>query len=130
VREGRWLAASVNVHAMMDCSDGLSSDLARLVRASGCGALVEAVPVDPAAQAVAQRRGEDATAYALHGGEDFELLVAVAPRAFAHLSGRFRQRFGQTLLRIGRAEKQEGLRLLEASQERELVPSGWDHLRR
>jgi thiamine-monophosphate kinase len=129
VREGRWLAASANVHAMMDCSDGLSTDLGRLTRASGCGALVDRVPVDPAAEAVAQALGEDGRAYALHGGEDFELLVAVAPRAFAHLSGRFRQRFGSALLPLGRVEKQGGLRLLEASQERELVPAGWDHLR-
>jgi thiamine-monophosphate kinase len=129
VREGRWLAASANVHAMMDCSDGLSTDLGRLTRASGCGALIDRVPVDPAADAVAQALGGDGRAYALHGGEDFELLVAVAPRAFAHLSGRFRQRFGSPLLPVGRVEKQEGLRLLEASVERELVPAGWDHLR-
>ena len=129
VREGRWLAASVHLHAMMDCSDGLATDLGRLARASGCGATVEAVPVDPAACAVAQALHEEAAAYALDGGEDFELIVAIAPRAFAHLSARFEQHFGRPLLRIGRMEKREGLRLLEASEERELASSGWDHLR-
>ena len=43
--EGRWLAASRNVRAMMDTSDGLSTDLARLARASNAGATIETIPV-------------------------------------------------------------------------------------
>ncbi|HXO18069.1 MAG TPA: thiamine-phosphate kinase, partial [Candidatus Dormibacteraeota bacterium] len=59
VAEGRFLAASRNVTAMMDCSDGLSTDLRRLASASGCGAIVESIPVAPAARAVAQALAED-----------------------------------------------------------------------
>jgi len=128
VREGRWLAASVNVRAMMDCSDGLAADLGRLARASGCGALIEHVPVDDAAQAVAGAAGADARAYALNGGEDFELIVTIKPRAFAHLARRFEQRFGRTLLPVGVLEKNEGLRIREASGTRPLLAAGWDHL--
>jgi len=127
VAEGRWLAASANVHAMLDSSDGLSSDLGRLAAASGCGAAIERVPVHPAAAAVASAAGADARAYALDGGEDFELLVAVAPRAFAHLAGRFARRFGRPLLALGRLEAACGLRLRDGGAERVLAAAGYDH---
>lgn len=129
VREGRWLAASAHVHAMMDSSDGLSTDLTRLAAASGGGASLDSIPVDPVAEAVARAAGDDPALYALDGGEDFELIVAVAPRAFAHLAGAYRARFGRPLIAIGRLEREAGLRLRRAGgDERELVAAGWDHL--
>jgi len=130
VAEGRWLAASSHVHAMMDCSDGLSTDAGRLAVASGLGATIVAIPTHDAAKAVAEALGEDGRTYALDGGEDFELIVAVAPRAFAHLARRFALHFGRPLISIGKLDKASGLRLHETAQpERELVPAGWDHLR-
>ncbi len=127
VAEGRWLGASVNVRAMMDCSDGLSTDLLRLCEASGAGARVEEVPVAQAARAAAQALGEDARAYALAGGEDFELIVAVERRAFAHLAQRFRARFGRPLNPIGAVRKERGIVLVENGEERPMLPTGWDH---
>ncbi|HEY0798367.1 MAG TPA: thiamine-phosphate kinase [Candidatus Baltobacteraceae bacterium] len=129
VAEGRWLAASVNVHAMMDCSDGLSTDLGRLAVASDCGAVIEDVPIDPAANAIASAAGALGRDYALHGGEDFELIVTIAPRAFNYLAARFQKHFRRPLLRVGRLERQPGLRLAQASTVSELLPAGWDHLR-
>ncbi|MCF8099127.1 MAG: thiamine-phosphate kinase [Desulfarculaceae bacterium] len=81
VEAGRALAESGQVHAMMDLSDGLASDLPRLARASGLGAAVEAelVPIDPAAMAVAQALEGDALGWALAGGEDFELMFTCDP---------------------------------------------------
>ncbi len=128
VREGRWLAASVAVHAMMDLSDGLSTDLGRLARASACGAVVDAIPTHPLARAVAEAAGATPKHYALDGGEDFELLVSVAPRAFSHLARRFATRFARPLLAVGRLESELGVRLLEGGAVRELAPSGYDHL--
>ncbi len=128
MREGRWLAASASVHAMMDCSDGLSTDLARLARASGLGATVESVPIDPVAIAVAHAGGADPAAYALDGGEDFELLVAIAPRAFAHLAAAFARRFGRPLLRVGTLRDGDGVTLRQDGEERGLRAGGWDHL--
>ncbi|MBC5810374.1 MAG: thiamine-phosphate kinase [Candidatus Eremiobacteraeota bacterium] len=127
--EGTWLAASGHVHAMMDCSDGLSTDLGRLASASGCGATVESVPIAPAAAAVAAAAGGDAFDYALNGGEDFELLVAVGARAFSHLAQRFAVRFGRPLERVGTLDAEPGLRLRVPEMEpRDLKPRGWDHL--
>ena len=55
VAEGRFLAASRNVRAMMDLSDGLATDVRRLAAASGCGAELENVPVAQAARALCER---------------------------------------------------------------------------
>ncbi|MGH7727187.1 MAG: thiamine-phosphate kinase [Vulcanimicrobiaceae bacterium] len=130
VAEGRWLAASRNVRAMVDLSDGLSTDLGRLARASGCGAELLGVPIDPAAEAVARALGDDPLEYALDGGEDFELLVAVARRAFGHLAECFRAHFRKPLLGIGTLIAGSGVRLLGAGgTSRLLEPGGFEHLR-
>ena len=126
LREGRWLAASRHVHAMMDCSDGLSTDVARMCAASGCGAVIESVPIDEGARAVAQRTGDDPERYALDGGEDFELLAAVDKRAYAHLAARFRAHFAKDLQRIGTFTEGAGVRFANGVA---IVPAGWDHLR-
>lgn len=121
--EGRFLAASRNVRAMMDCSDGLSTDLGRLCAASGCAGVVESIPVADAARAVAERRGEDPERFVLAGGEDFELLAAIRPRAFGHLAARYAARFGRPLLRVGMLRAGAGVTWNGAPLER----SGWDH---
>jgi thiamine-monophosphate kinase len=121
--EGRFFGADRGVAAMMDCSDGLSTDVARLAEASGCGAHIEDVPVDRAAGAAAALLGIDPRRYALAGGEDFELLVAVRPRAYERLARRFAARFGRPLHRIGRLRPELGVEFEGAP----LAPSGWDH---
>jgi thiamine-monophosphate kinase len=123
IAEGRFLAASRNVTAMMDLSDGLSTDVDRLAAASGCGAEIESVPVADSARGVAQALGVNPQRFALAGGEDFELLLAVRARAFAHLALRYHRRFGRELFRVGRVQTGSGVRFNGASLER----SGWDH---
>lgn len=129
VREGRFLAASAHVHAMMDLSDGLSTDVARMCARSQCAGVIEDVPAAPAAQAMAKARGEDVRAYALAGGEDYELLAAIDRRAFAHLSARFYKCFGHPLLRVGHMREGSGVFERNGQAERPLASTGWDHLR-
>jgi len=124
--EGRFLSASRNVHALMDTSDGLSTDLARLCAASGVGAQLDRIPVDPAARAVAAARGDDPDTYALGGGEDFALLGTMHARAFAYLAARFAGRFGRELHKLGTITEGAGVRLANGAG---LPRSGWDHLR-
>lgn len=121
--EGRFFGASANVQAMMDLSDGFSTDLDRLCAASGCGAIVESVPVASAASEAANALGEDPERYALAGGEDFELLVAIAPRAFAHLARRFQSHFKRPLHRVGVLRGDPGVEF----RGEPLARSGWDH---
>jgi thiamine-monophosphate kinase len=128
--EGAWLGRSRNVHALMDISDGLSTDLARMTSASQCGAIVDNVPVAQRARAAAEKLGEDPARYAAAGGEDFELLAAIEPRSFAYLSSRFSKRFGRPLLRVGTFRAGNGVALRDGASEVPLEPSGWDHLAR
>ncbi|HET9029556.1 MAG TPA: thiamine-phosphate kinase [Candidatus Aquilonibacter sp.] len=127
VREGRFLAASRSVRAMMDCSDGLSTDAGRLARASGVGIRIESVPVAPPAEEAAQQLGEEPATFALAGGEDFELLVAVEARAFAHVARRFSARFGRPLFRVGVMQADERVVVVKQGREEPLTRSGWDH---
>lgn len=121
--EGRFLGGSRNVNAMMDCSDGLSTDLDRLCAASGCGAVVESVPVAPAAAAAARGLGDDPERFALAGGEDFELIVAIKPRAFEHVAQRFLVRFHRPLHRVGTLRADAGIEW----RGRPLSRLGWEH---
>jgi thiamine-monophosphate kinase len=122
---GRWLGASRNVHALMDSSDGLSTDVTRMCAASGVGAMLETVPLEEGARQVAELLNEDADRYALDGGEDFALIAAVSGRAFGYLAARFAQRFGRPLLRVGSFDAGGGVR---DSAGAPIAAGGWDHL--
>jgi thiamine-monophosphate kinase len=111
---------------MMDLSDGLSTDLSRLCAASGVGAVVETVPVHPGARRVAALTGDDPERWALDGGEDFELLVTVEKRAFAHLAVRLAATTGEQLVRIGTITAEPGVRRADGTP---IPPAGWDHFR-
>jgi thiamine-monophosphate kinase len=125
--EAQVLAARGIPRAMMDLSDGLSTDLPRLCAASGVGAdlVAEWIPVHPdAARAGGPRTPLE---HALHDGEDFELLLAhepLSPKALAALS-----RNGVHLMRVGTVTREPGIvRLIERGVPRLLPPGGYDHL--
>lgn len=85
VQLGLWLAQNRIPSAMMDLSDGLSTDLGRLCEASAVEAQlwVERIPTvtnSAALKAAALRLDLDPLKMALHGGDDYELLFAVSRR--------------------------------------------------
>jgi thiamine-monophosphate kinase len=130
---GRALAQSGRVHAMMDISDGLASDLARLCAASQMGAEVEEklIPLHDQAPALAARLGADAMQWALTGGEDFELLITCLPGDVEILGALVDDsQPGLGLKRVGKITKSRGvsLQLLDGS-EKEITLTGFDHFR-
>lgn len=122
---GQWLAARGLASAMMDLSDGLSSDLPRLCAASGVGGRLEARTI-PAVQTSGWNLKGEITPLrlALHGGDDYELLFTVPPSK-ARLVPRA---VGTAVLtRIGRITKKRGVVVVgDDGSEHRLAPGGWD----
>ncbi|HEY0170343.1 MAG TPA: thiamine-phosphate kinase [Pyrinomonadaceae bacterium] len=115
--------------ALIDLSDGLSSDLAHVCRESGVGARVDAslLPVDPLLKASGVDEGE-ALGLALDGGEDFELLFTVGPRKVSRLP---RAVAGVPVTRVGEVTGERGkVRLVHDGRARLLRPDGFEHFAR
>ena len=113
--------------AMIDLSDGLSSDLNHLCEASGAGALIESslLPIDQQVVELCGRRALDPLQLALHGGEDFELLFTVRAENVTRLPRRVD---GVEISRVGEVTKAgDGVRISEGSRIWDLNPGGWKH---
>lgn len=77
------------VHAAMDISDGLAGDAKHIAERSKVRLRVDAqrLPIASSTHEVAEELNRDARAWALGGGEDYELLLCVAPESFEELQG-------------------------------------------
>lgn len=119
------------VRAAIDLSDGLSGDLSELCRASGVSARIDstAVPVDPNVTLLNRARGGDALGLALHGGEDYQLLLAVGPEQLSELR-ELAAVWDLPITVLGQFEEGPGEVLLKSlDQVAPLVPSSHDHFR-
>jgi len=119
---GQWLAQNRLATAMMDLSDGLSTDLPRLCAASGVGATicVASLPSTPLAKPA------DAANLALHGGDDYELLFAVSPSKRHRVP---RQFHGVKLTDIGTIAAERKIVHTEKEKTSPLISRGWDPFR-
>ncbi|MCL2790946.1 MAG: thiamine-phosphate kinase [Desulfobulbus sp.] len=133
VELGRQLGESGLVHAMMDLSDGLATDLAHLCKQSGVGARIAAwdLPISPALIEAARLTGANPEQWAVGGGEDYELLFTAAADAHDHLLALGR-RCGLPFAPIGTIVEGAGVVLLrrgadETLEECEIAYQGYDH---
>ncbi|MCM1300458.1 MAG: thiamine-phosphate kinase [Alistipes senegalensis] len=101
VDEGVWLGGRPEVHAMMDLSDGLASDIGHILERSECGAVLDTERIPVAAGADLRQ--------AVCGGEDYKLLFTADATAAERLANDFRQEFGTPLYPIGCITKRPGL---------------------
>jgi len=125
VKEARRIAQQAVVNAMIDISDGLSSDLNRICRASGVGAVIDAerIPISDEA-----RKSKDPLNSVLNDGEDFELLFTLSQRQCRRLLKRWDESVAIT--RIGTITRARKLRIKRADGRLDnLQPKGYDHLR-
>ena len=128
---GRLLAESGLVHAMMDLSDGLATDLAHLCAESGVGAEVEgaALPLTAELRQAAAACGAGPLDWALTGGEDYQLLLTCAAGDANALRELAHQALGATLSPVGRMVAGRGVTLLEGAVRRDISYQGYDHFR-
>ena len=124
VAVGRILREQRLASSMIDLSDGLSSDLSHICEESGVGAeiLADAIP-----RARIGKRGELVDfPFALHGGDDYELLFTAPVRK--RVPGKIA---GVAVTRIGSITRELTMRVVAADGRRStLRPEGWEHFRR
>jgi thiamine-monophosphate kinase len=126
---GNFLSLRHLASAMIDLSDGFSSDLARLCAASRVGARIwrERIPAFAVPPALCAR-GFDPLALALHGGDDYELLFAIPRRLAKKIPARYR---GVRLTRIGEITQEKEISLVDEEGRATLLkPAGWDPFRK
>lgn len=130
LNEGHFLAASKAVTAMMDLSDGLNSDLKKLMTASKVGAEVhlEKFPLSRELKTVASKNNWNATDMAAIGGEDYCLLVCVEAKDFSLLQEQYQSTFKKPLYPIGHlTDSSQGLAFKLNGHIIELSGKGFEH---
>ena len=119
VEVGRRLRRLGMASAMIDLSDGLSTDLEHLCKESHVGAEIEAEAIPRAQAGTGKKRVE--LEFALHGGDDYELLFASAKAVPSRVAG-------VRVTRIGRTTRSAGMRLIGGDGAwRPLKAGGWEH---
>lgn len=135
VELGRRLAAGGLVHAMMDLSDGLATDLAHLCKQSGVGARIAAndLPCGEALATAARLTGGDWRQWVIGGGEDYELLFTADPVHGSSLLA-LGDCCGLRLAQVGVVVEGAGVTLVGqrpdgSSEEVAIAYQGYDHFR-
>jgi len=129
VQLGKILAESGLVHAMMDISDGLSTDLAHLCVESGTGAEVfqEDLPVSAQLKSAAEKLANPAQDWILKGGEDYQLLFTVASDDAQKLRRLVLEKNGREIFCLGKIITGRGVFLSDGLQRQEISYQGYDH---
>ena len=132
LREGQWLATHIDIHAMIDISDGLAGDLRHILRASGSGAelLSDSIPISREAKLKARHESsaKPPLLAALTDGEDFELLFTVASSEAVTVLDAWKKQFPELPLTcIGRITEGHGLKLRDKNGLREIALHGYEH---
>ena len=105
--------------AMIDISDGLSSDVAHICEASKVGAIITNVPIDP--NLTANFDDDTAFDFAMNGGEDFELLFTVPHELLSEAERLSTIRVGVITPEAGKIE------LIRGEVKTDLTPKGFRH---
>lgn len=120
------IRSRIPIHAAMDISDGLSTDLLRMCDASHCGAVLDLaeIPFTEQAQQLSMTSGKTPVEHALGDGEDFELLLAVAEADLPELTALIGR---SQCHKVGSFTSRTGLWAREGSRIRQLPVTGYVH---
>ena len=124
------LAMAPWAHAMTDVSDGLVMELEELTRFGSIGATIwqDALPIDAATRATAQRFGGDVVDFALFGGEDYELVATIPPSRVSEVLS-LATRCGVAVTEVGIITESPGIRIAGTAggEERVVHGHGFNH---
>ncbi|HSB08027.1 MAG TPA: thiamine-phosphate kinase [Blastocatellia bacterium] len=129
-RLGRAIGEATLATAMIDISDGLSTDSSHILEESRCGAIIHAgaVPIAESVRDLTSGSNEfGALNLALNSGEEYELLFTATPEWAAQIEELSRD-LSVAISAIGEIVEGEGLRLERAGALEKIAPSGYEHL--
>ena len=132
LQEGRFLARQGGVNAVIDVSDGLSSDIGHIAKESNVGIRLysEKIPVSNNLKKFCAWFNFDPVEYAIAGGEDYTLLCTISPDQADHIAADYLKRFRNPLYQIGEITDSGEIKLvLQNGQVRSFAPSGWEHFK-
>ena len=132
LKESRWLAQQFDIHAMIDLSDGVATDLRHLLgKKLGAELRTPAIPISRAAreQAKTNPSGKTPILAALTDGEDYELFFTLPANQAVSLHDQWKEKFPDLPLHcIGKITDQPGITLRDKKGVLPLNVKGYDHL--
>jgi thiamine-monophosphate kinase len=130
LKTGRAIAEMNLATAMIDISDGLSTDLCHILYESDCGAIIRAnaIPIDESVRSLSAATSEiDPLRLALDGGEEYELLFTVRPESRSRVA-ELSSATGIPITPVGEIVSEKGLQLMRDGTLRPVKPSGYEHM--
>jgi thiamine-monophosphate kinase len=117
----------VRIGALIDISDGLASEVNHICRNSNVGAAIyeHNFPIEAITQRIAAEFSDQPTDYALHGGEEYELLFTISDAEYEKLS-----RITNDVTIVGRITERDIVLVQENGEQVPLLFSGYDHFRK
>lgn len=124
IAEAREILKQNVATAMIDTSDGLSSDLSHILEESNVGAEIweENLPISRAIHNLCHKLRKSPTEIALGGGEDYELLFTASPETNVE------EKVSFPVTKIGTITEGKDIFLVDSTgSKKKIKPGGWDH---
>jgi thiamine-monophosphate kinase len=130
--EGKWLSELPGIHAMIDVSDGIESDIHRIMESSGVGAEIDLdrIPVSETLMRVSEKHKWNKYEIAVNGGEDYCLMLTVENHQFEYIKNNFGIHFSKPLFPIGKITDKKGNLTFKLNNKKiDLSKHGFDHFK-
>jgi thiamine-monophosphate kinase len=126
---GKALGESGLPHAMIDISDGIAKDLGHICEQNGTGALLQAtsIPMSDKLQRLAAEVDKSPLDWALHGGEDYELLFTASSADEEKIVSLTSKVSGTPGAKIGTIIYEDGIWVETEKGKELLMPGGYTH---